>query len=113
MSDNIFREWTGAGLLKFRLKWGETQSERALATHFLRQIMMMSAAELVAEGTDPLAIDWRFSYPQAFKRRSIASWRMSCAVTGHPCSARPATPPPTAARPSCARPRGPRPPMSS
>lgn len=67
LSDNIFREWTGAGLLKFRLKWGETQSERALATHFLRQIMMMSAAELVAEGTDPLAIDWRFSYPQAFK----------------------------------------------
>lgn len=67
MSDNIFRDWTGAGLLKFRLKWGHTQSERALAAHFLRQIMMMSAAELVAEGIDPLAIDWRFSYPQAFK----------------------------------------------
>lgn len=70
LGNNIFREWTEKGVLKFRLKWGSTQSERALAKHFLRQIIMMSAAELADEGIDPQSIDWRLSYPQAFSPKA-------------------------------------------
>lgn len=69
VSNNILKELTEKGLLKFRLKWGETGLERSYAAHFLRQIMMMTAAELLDQGISPQSIKWRFSYPQAFRPR--------------------------------------------
>jgi hypothetical protein len=52
--------------LIFDLKWGDTDASQRVARRFIRQIMFMSAAELVPEGVDPQSITWRFSYPQAF-----------------------------------------------
>lgn len=67
--ENLYLDWTERGILKFRLKWGTTPAERAMAARFLRQTMMMTAAETVAAGGAVGSIDWRFSYPQAFKPR--------------------------------------------
>jgi hypothetical protein len=64
--ENPYLLWTRTDILKFGLKWGETPFERALTARFLRQIMMMAAAELRAGGVRPGNIEWRFSYPQAF-----------------------------------------------
>jgi len=69
-SKNIFADMTSSGHLKYRLKWGRSGADRARASRFLRQIKMMSAAELVANGVSPQAISWRFSYPQAFRPRA-------------------------------------------
>jgi hypothetical protein len=69
-SKNVFADMTSSGHLKYRLKWGKGTAERGRASRFLRQIKMMSAAELVANGVSPQAITWRFSYPQAFKPRA-------------------------------------------
>lgn len=70
--ENLYLDWTERGILKFRLKWGESAPMRAMAARFLRQSMMMTAAETVATGGSVSAIDWRFSYPQAFKPRERA-----------------------------------------
>ncbi|MHC3127110.1 hypothetical protein OB03_07285 [Brevundimonas sp. GN22] len=70
--ENPYLDWTERGILKFRLKWGDTAPMRAMAARFLRQVMMMTAAETVATGGSVGAIDWRFSYPQAFKPRERA-----------------------------------------
>ena len=72
--ENPYLLWTRTDILKFGLKWGLTPFERALTARFLRQIMMMAAAELRAGGVRPGNIEWRFSYPQAFTashRRSL------------------------------------------
>jgi hypothetical protein len=64
--ENPYLLWTRTDILKFGLKWGSEPYERAVAARFLRQIMMMAAAELRAGGIRPANIEWRFSYPQAF-----------------------------------------------
>lgn len=54
------------GLLEFDIKWGETKSDRQLVQSFLKQLMIMVAAELRASGISVANIDWRYSFPQAF-----------------------------------------------
>jgi hypothetical protein len=56
------------GWLNFNIKWGEKSEDRKLVKSFLRQLMMMVAAELRAEGIATSQISWRFSYPQAFSQ---------------------------------------------
>jgi hypothetical protein len=77
--ENPYLLWTRTDILKFRLKWGESLYDRALAARFLRQIMMMAAAELRARGIRPRNIEWRFSYPQAF----TAGQRRELEITLH------------------------------
>jgi len=70
-------DWIRANQLLFDLKWREDQPSRRLARRFLRQFMMMTAAELAAEGVAPNRINWRFSYPQAFKNRHLREFTTS------------------------------------
>lgn len=51
--------------LSFNLKWGLSQATQETARRFIRQIMMMTSAELLAGGRDPRDAVWRFSYPEA------------------------------------------------
>ena len=64
----FFLQWTREGILVFNIKWARGEESRRLTRRFLRQLMMMCAAELASRGIDPAAIQWRFSYPQAFTR---------------------------------------------
>lgn len=63
------------GLLEFDIKWGESQAGRALVQSFLKQLMIMAAAELRSEGISAGNIDWRFSYPQAFSSEHKRAFR--------------------------------------
>jgi hypothetical protein len=58
------------GSLRFGLKWNSDPLTRKIARRFLRQIMMMISAELVAGGVDPRRVSWRFSYPEAMTQRA-------------------------------------------
>lgn len=55
-----------SGRLVGGIKWADDAPTRLLAIRFIRQLMMMISAELVASGHAPEFIEWRFSYPQAF-----------------------------------------------
>lgn len=63
------KNWAASDLLVFDIKWSTQEARRRLIKRFLRQIMLMTAAELVKKGVAPLGISWRFSYPQAFSRK--------------------------------------------
>lgn len=74
--------------LVFDLKWGRAGDARAregegparvqaVARRFIRQFMMMTAAELLDEGVDPRRLSWRFSYPEAMRDRSVDFFRRS------------------------------------
>jgi hypothetical protein len=65
--------WIASDQLVFGIKWAKDEPTRRLTKRYLRQIMMMTAAELVAAGIDPDSIRWRFSYPQAFSRQDKGS----------------------------------------
>jgi hypothetical protein len=62
-------EWIAAEQLVFGIKWAKEEYKRRLTKRFLRQIMMMTAAEAVVGGVSPREINWKFSYPQAFSRQ--------------------------------------------
>ncbi|HEY8572737.1 hypothetical protein [Phenylobacterium sp.] len=64
-----FMGLVATGELVFGIKWAPGEAARRLTRRFLRQVMMMSAAELVDRGVDPRTISWRFSFPQAFTRQ--------------------------------------------
>lgn len=68
-------DWITKGELASNIKWAESAEERELTVRFLLQLMMMSAAELAAEGVNPSRVRWRFSYPQAFSPRQRESLR--------------------------------------
>lgn len=55
-----------AGILEFDIKWGERAEDRQLVQSFLKQLMIMVAAELRADGISISNIQWRYSFPQAF-----------------------------------------------
>lgn len=61
--------WIDGSDLIFGIKWSREENVRRLIRRYLRQFMLMSAAELVAEGVQPQQITWRYSYPQAFSDR--------------------------------------------
>jgi hypothetical protein len=63
--------WIASDDLIFEIKWREDAPLRMLIKRYLRQVMMMITAELLAGGVSPASIRWRFSYPQAFARREI------------------------------------------
>lgn len=51
--------------LHFNLKWSDHQDDVERSRAFLRQAMLMTAAELSARGISPARIGWRFSYPES------------------------------------------------
>lgn len=61
------------GLLTYGLKWGV--GKRPVAKRFLRQLVLMLAAELTARGLRPEAARWCFSYPEAFTNVERSSFR--------------------------------------
>ena len=54
------------GHLEFDLKWSPEARKKLMVQRFLRQIVLMSTAEAMAQGVQPGNIEWRFSYPQAW-----------------------------------------------
>lgn len=50
---------------KFNLKWTNDAEHAEASTDFLRQFVMMVAAEALANGRDPRRIRWRFSVPDS------------------------------------------------
>lgn len=71
------RAWIDSNLLVFNIKWAADEATRGLTRRFLRQLMLMVAAELVADGVRPSDVKWRFSYPQAFSRRELGDLKTS------------------------------------
>jgi hypothetical protein len=63
--------------LFFGLKWGA--GRRPLARRFLRQVILMTAAELRARGFDPVRAKWRFSYPEAFSSLDLSQFQQNAA----------------------------------
>lgn len=63
---NVIINYIDAGLLEFDIKWGEGAAGRMLVQSFLRQLMIMVAAELRSDGVALADISWRYSFPQAF-----------------------------------------------
>ena len=53
------------GRTRFNLKWGEEKEIKTAARRYLRQFIMMTAAEAVMKGKDPSKLTWRFSRPDA------------------------------------------------
>ncbi len=51
--------------LRFNLKWGSTALSRNTAKQYLRQLIIMISAELMAGSYDPRKANWRVSYPEA------------------------------------------------
>jgi hypothetical protein len=64
-----------SGRLKFDLKWQEGSEASFIISCYLRQLMIMIAAELWDVGVKPDRIAWRFSYPQAFGTLHAANFR--------------------------------------
>jgi hypothetical protein len=63
------------GQLKFDLKWSDSSKDRPLVRIYLRQLMIMIAAELRQSGVRMGAIKWRFSFPQAFTQEQEMQFR--------------------------------------
>lgn len=61
-------EFINNGLLRFEIKWESGAEAKAIVKFYLRQLMIMIAAELVAQGGDAARIAWRMSYPRAFTK---------------------------------------------
>lgn len=68
-------EWMRKGFLVSDIKWSKAEGTRYQTARFLRQTMIMSAAELVAHGIRPENIAWRLSYPQSFDRPMTAQFK--------------------------------------
>ncbi len=64
---------THAGSLTYGLKWGV--GKRPVAKRFLRQLIVMIAAEMAASGRDPKAVRWCFSFPESFTSAERSSFR--------------------------------------
>jgi len=64
-----------SGLLEFNIKWGEDVENRRLVKSFLKQLMIMVAAELHAGGVLIEKIQWRYSFPQAFTFRQKSAFQ--------------------------------------
>ena len=65
-SPQFMLELINSGLLEFDIKWGERAEDRQLVQSFLKQLMIMVAAELRADGITISNVHWRYSFPQAF-----------------------------------------------
>ncbi|HYW17119.1 MAG TPA: hypothetical protein VE891_13335 [Allosphingosinicella sp.] len=63
------------GQLKFDLKWSDSSKDRPLVRVYLRQLMLMIAAELRQSGIRTNDIQWRFSFPQAFTQDQESQFR--------------------------------------
>ena len=61
-------EWISQGNLRADIKWDSSKEGNRRTLRFLRQLLMMIAADLAADDVDPKAIRWRFSYPNAFNK---------------------------------------------
>jgi hypothetical protein len=69
------RRWIAEDQLVFGIKWARDEASRRLTKRFLRQVMMMTAAELLAGGVPPENVRWRFSYPQAFSSQDLVGFQ--------------------------------------
>lgn len=77
LTADTYLAWVKANTLVFNIKWAANEKTKLLARRFLRQLMMMVAAELAAKGRPTHSIRWAFSYPQAFARLERDSLRNS------------------------------------
>ncbi len=55
------------------LKWSDEEQHNLYAESFLTQLCLQTVAELVQEGVS--AIDWKFSYPTAFSKTRLGSFK--------------------------------------
>ena len=69
-SEHLIEQVRG-GLLRFNLKWDEGPQSGHMVAAYLRQLMIMIAAELAEEGVHPAKISWPFPT----RRRSAATMR--------------------------------------
>lgn len=59
------RDWTALlNSIRYDLKWAPGQEVRDAARRYLRQLMMMIAAEWTRKGGDPARLRWHFSRPR-------------------------------------------------
>lgn len=61
------------GRLAYGLKWGV--GKRPVAKRFLRQLILMIAAQMRAQGMRPETATWCFSYPEAFTSAERSSFK--------------------------------------
>lgn len=67
-------ELINKGALRFEIKWESGADAKAIVKFYLRQLMIMIAAELVAQGGEASRIGWRMSYPRAFTTRQVQAF---------------------------------------
>ncbi|MCC5995859.1 MAG: hypothetical protein JJU18_05760 [Oceanicaulis sp.] len=53
--------------LRFGFKWSAEEGDRDAINRFLMHCVVLSLAELCAQGVTPSHVDWRFSFPTAMK----------------------------------------------
>lgn len=64
------------------LKWGPLRQEREKILLFIGQAALQAAAELAGdEGCRPEQIRWAFSYPEAYSRSALESFRNLCPIS--------------------------------
>ena len=63
------------GVLHFGIKWSIEEKERRRIHRFLRQVGLMTAAELAFSGVRPQDIAWNFSFPEAMSDSDINSFK--------------------------------------
>ncbi|MFK3889753.1 hypothetical protein [Sphingomonas sp. NPDC079357] len=62
------KEWsTLLNSVQYDLKWSDDQAIKDAAQRYLRQLMLMIAAEWAATGGDPARLSWHFSRPDGIK----------------------------------------------
>ncbi len=55
------------------LKWGKSSEDRLLVEMFLKQLVLMAAAEAIERGAS--VINWHFSYPSAFSEKQLIDYK--------------------------------------
>lgn len=63
------------GVLRFEIKWEKGADAKAIVKFYLRQLMIMIAAEIVAQGGAAARIGWRMSYPRAFTTGQVKAFK--------------------------------------
>jgi hypothetical protein len=71
---SVLIDYINKGMLRFEIKWESGADAKAIVKFYLRQLMIMIAAELVAQGGSAARIGWRMSYPRAFTTRQVRAF---------------------------------------
>lgn len=68
--------------IRYNLKWSRSPEMRDAARRYLRQLMLMIAAEWAATGGDPARLNWHFSRPRDMGDDSAFAGQLQIALSG-------------------------------